>query len=78
LADENFAALSEEREHDLLLLLSRRWWMPGAHGDPELRKDKRLSTSKTTAVIWTYSLASALLSFVIAKWWAILAARCTD
>jgi hypothetical protein len=40
-------------------------WIRGA----VVGKDKRLSTSKTVAVIWTYSLASALLSFVIAKWW---------
>jgi hypothetical protein len=30
--------------------------------------DKRLSTSKTVATVWTYTLASALLSLVIAKW----------
>lgn len=29
--------------------------------------DKRSSTSKTTAAVWTYLLASSLLSFVIAK-----------
>ncbi|HWJ49661.1 MAG TPA: hypothetical protein VNR42_01495, partial [Solirubrobacteraceae bacterium] len=31
--------------------------------------DNRVSTSKTVMVVWTYSVASALLSFVIAKWW---------
>jgi hypothetical protein len=30
--------------------------------------DNRVSTSKTIAVIWTYSVASALLSFLIARW----------
>jgi hypothetical protein len=30
--------------------------------------DNRVSTSKTTALIWTYSVAGALLSFVIARW----------
>lgn len=30
--------------------------------------DKRASTSKTAAVVWTYSLATALLSIVIVKW----------
>ncbi len=30
--------------------------------------DGRVSTSKTVAVAWTYSVASALLSIVIAKW----------
>ena len=30
--------------------------------------DKRVSTSKTVVVAWTYSVASALLSIVIAKW----------
>jgi len=31
--------------------------------------DKRVSTSKTVAVVWTYAVASGLLSIVIAKWW---------
>ena len=31
-------------------------------------EDNRVSTSKTTALIWTYSLAAALLSFLIARW----------
>jgi hypothetical protein len=31
--------------------------------------DKRVSTSKTVAVVWTYAVASALLSVVFAKWW---------
>jgi hypothetical protein len=31
--------------------------------------DKRLSTSKTVAVVWTYTVAAALLSIVIAKLW---------
>jgi hypothetical protein len=30
-------------------------------------KDKRISTSKTTAAVWTYLIASAFLGFVIAK-----------
>ncbi|MGN6189247.1 MAG: hypothetical protein ACTHOE_10130 [Conexibacter sp.] len=30
--------------------------------------DNRVSTSKTVAAVWTYSVAAALLSFVIAKW----------
>jgi hypothetical protein len=40
-------------------------WIRGA----VIGTDKRLSTSKTIAVVWTYALASALLSIVIAKWW---------
>jgi hypothetical protein len=31
-------------------------------------EDNRVSTSKTTALIWTYSLAGALLSFVVVRW----------
>jgi hypothetical protein len=31
-------------------------------------QDKRLSTSKTVATVWTYTVASALLSLVVAKW----------
>lgn len=31
-------------------------------------QDNRASTSKTTAVIWTFSVAAALLSFLIAEW----------
>ncbi len=31
-------------------------------------EDKRVSTSKTTALLWTYSVAAALLSFLIARW----------
>jgi hypothetical protein len=31
--------------------------------------DNRVSTSKVVAVTWTYAVASALLSLVIAKWW---------
>jgi hypothetical protein len=31
-------------------------------------EDNRVSTSKTTALIWTYSVAGALLSFLIARW----------
>jgi hypothetical protein len=30
--------------------------------------DRRVSTSKTVAVIWTYSVASALLSLIVARW----------
>ena len=30
--------------------------------------DNRISTSKTVAAVWTFSVASALLSLVIAKW----------
>jgi hypothetical protein len=40
-------------------------WIRGA----VIGADKRLSTSKTIAVVWTYMLASALLAIVIAKWW---------
>lgn len=31
-------------------------------------EDNRVSTSKTAALAWTYSLAAVLLSFVIARW----------
>lgn len=31
-------------------------------------EDNRVSTSKTTALVWTYTLAGALLSFLIARW----------
>ena len=31
-------------------------------------EDNRVSTSKTTALVWTYTLAAALLSFLIARW----------
>jgi hypothetical protein len=31
-------------------------------------QDKRVSTSKTVATVWTYVVASALLSLVVAKW----------
>jgi hypothetical protein len=31
-------------------------------------EDNRVSTSKTTALLWTYSVAAALLSFLIARW----------
>jgi branched-subunit amino acid transport protein len=31
-------------------------------------QDKRVSTSKTVATVWTYAVASALLSLVVAKW----------
>jgi hypothetical protein len=31
-------------------------------------QDNRVSTSKTTALVWTYTLASTLLSFLIARW----------
>jgi hypothetical protein len=30
--------------------------------------DNRVSTSKTAALVWTYTLAATLLSFVIARW----------
>jgi hypothetical protein len=40
-------------------------WVRGA----AVGTDKRLSTSKTVAVVWTYALASALLSIIISKWW---------
>jgi len=40
-------------------------WIRGA----AIGADKRLSTSKTVAVVWTYALASALLSIIISKWW---------
>jgi hypothetical protein len=32
-------------------------------------QDNRVSTSKTTALVWTYTLAAAVASFVIAQWW---------
>jgi hypothetical protein len=35
--------------------------------DMLIGKDKRVSTSKTTAAVWTYLIASALLGFVVAK-----------
>ena len=31
-------------------------------------QDNRFSTSKTTALLWTYTVAVALGSFVVAKW----------
>jgi hypothetical protein len=31
-------------------------------------QDNRVSTSKTAALVWSYTLAGALLSFVIARW----------
>lgn len=31
-------------------------------------EDKRLSTSKTVSTVWTYAVASAMLSLVVAKW----------
>ena len=31
-------------------------------------QDNRVSTSKTAALVWTYTLAAALLSFLIARW----------
>ena len=40
-------------------------WIRGA----VIGADKRVSTSKTVAVVWTYAVASALLAIVIAKWW---------
>jgi hypothetical protein len=40
-------------------------WIRGAI----IGTDKRVSTSKTVAVVWTYAVASALLSIVVAKWW---------
>jgi len=40
-------------------------WIRGA----AIGADKRVSTSKTVAVVWTYSLASVLLAIVIAKLW---------
>jgi hypothetical protein len=40
-------------------------WISGAI----IGADKRVSTSKTVALVWTYAVASALLSIVIAKWW---------
>jgi hypothetical protein len=30
--------------------------------------DNRVSTSKVTALVWTYTLAAALLSFVVSRW----------
>jgi hypothetical protein len=35
--------------------------------DMLIGKDKRVSTSKTTAAVWTYLIASAFLGFVVAK-----------
>jgi len=47
-------------------------WPPlllgGFFGGLLVGQDNRLSTSKTVATVWTYLLASALLSFVVAKW----------
>jgi len=31
-------------------------------------QDNRVSTSKTTALVWTYTVAAALLSFIVARW----------
>ncbi|HEX3692752.1 MAG TPA: hypothetical protein VHU13_05355, partial [Solirubrobacteraceae bacterium] len=31
-------------------------------------KDNRVSTSKTAALVWTYTLAGSLLSFLVARW----------
>jgi hypothetical protein len=65
----------------LLAWLARGiWWLlagrRGGGTEPALYwgrslvvgEDNRVSTSKTAAVVWTYSLAAALLSFVIARW----------
>jgi hypothetical protein len=65
----------------LLAWLARGiWWVLGGRRgggtEPSLYwgrslvvgDDNRVSTSKTAAVVWTYTLAAALLSFVIARW----------
>jgi hypothetical protein len=56
------------------------WWSVAGKGDggeePKLwwgrslvvGQDNRASTSKTAALVWTYTLAAALLSFLIARW----------
>jgi len=40
----------------------------GVIRDAVVGADGRVSTSKTVAVVWTYAVASGLLSIVIAKW----------
>ncbi len=56
------------------------WWTVAGKGkggeEPKLwwgrslvvGQDNRASTSKTAALVWTYTLAAALLSFLIARW----------
>lgn len=56
------------------------WWLVSGRGKgatlPALwwgrslviGQDNRVSTSKTAALVWTYTLAGALLSFLIARW----------
>jgi hypothetical protein len=54
-----------------------KWLIAGGHGKcPRLPwgrslwlgTDQRVSTSKTTAYVWTYSVAGAILSFIVAGW----------
>jgi hypothetical protein len=42
----------------------RLWWGRSL----VVGKDNRVSTSKTAALVWTYTLAGSLLSFLIARW----------
>ena len=42
----------------------RLWWGRSLF----VGQDNRVSTSKTTALVWTYSVAAAILSFLIARW----------
>ncbi len=44
--------------------LPKLWWGRSL----VIGMDNRASTSKTTAFIWTYTLAASLLSFLIARW----------
>ena len=44
--------------------IQRRWWGRSL----VVGQDNRVSTSKTTALVWTYTVAAALLSFIIARW----------
>ena len=61
-------------------ILRWAWWLlwgrRGGGQQPKLwwgrslvvGQDNRVSTSKTTALVWTYTVAAALLSFIIARW----------
>lgn len=63
----------------IVWIASSVWWQltRNAHAGPRPRlpgrsliigQDNRVSTSKTVSVVWTYTVASALLSFIIARW----------
>jgi hypothetical protein len=59
-------AITATRE--ILILCLAGLVLPSAFlWDMLIGKDKRVSTSKTTAAVWTYLIASALLGFVVAK-----------